>query len=205
MNIAIIGTGNVGGALATGWSKKGHTIRLGVRDTSNFKGKELLTHANISACSILEAVQQSEVIVLATPALMALEVAESLGNTQGKIIIDTMNIVMGRGPVGFNNTADAILANTQTRDVVKCFNTTGFNNMANPNYGGQAIDAFVAGDSAEGKRVAALLASDLGFGACYDIGGNDRFELMEKFAFFWINLAMFQGQGREIGFKLLKR
>ena len=205
MNIAIIGTGNVGGALATGWSKKGHTIRLGVRDTSSFKGKELLTHANISACSILEAVQQSEVIVLATPALMALEVAESLGNTQGKIIIDTMNIVMGRGPVGFNNTADAILANTQTRDVVKCFNTTGFNNMANPIYGGQAIDAFVAGDSTEGKRVAAQLVSDLGFGACYDIGGNDRFELMEKFAFFWINLAMFQGQGREIGFKLLKR
>jgi predicted dinucleotide-binding enzyme len=136
---------------------------------------------------------------------MALEVAVSLGNTQGKIIIDTMNIVMGRGPVGFNNTADAILANTQTRDVVKCFNTTGFNNMANPIYGGQAIDAFVAGNSTEGKRVAAQLASDLGFGACYDIGGNDRFELMEKFAFFWINLAMFQGQGREIGFKLLKR
>jgi hypothetical protein len=29
--------------------------------------------------------------------------------------------------------------------------------------------------------------------------------LMEQFAWFWINLAMFQGQGREIGFKLLKR
>jgi len=199
MNIAIIGTGNVGGALATGWSKKGHTIRLGVRDTSNFKGKELLTHANISACSILEAVQQSEVIVLATPALMALEVAESLGNTQGKIIIDTMNIVMGRGPVGFNNTADAILANTQTRDVVKCFNTTGFNNMANPNYVGQAIDAFVAGDSAEGKIVAALLANDLGFGACYDIGGNDRFELMEKFAFFRLISPCFKAKAAKLG------
>jgi putative membrane protein len=28
---------------------------------------------------------------------------------------------------------------------------------------------------------------------------------LEQFAFFWINLAAFQGQGREIGFKLLKR
>lgn len=41
MNIAIIGTGNVGGALATGWSTKGHTLRLGVRDSAQFKGKEL--------------------------------------------------------------------------------------------------------------------------------------------------------------------
>ncbi len=46
---------------------------------------------------------------------------------------------------------------------------------------------------------------DAGFANCYNVGGNDKFELMEKFAFFWINLAMFQGQGREIGFKLLKR
>ena len=176
-----------------------------MRDTAQFKGKELLSNANTSACSIAEAVQHSEVIVLATPAMMAVDVAQSLGNTEGKIIIDTMNIVMGRGPAGFTNTADAILAHTQTRDVVKCFNTTGFNNMANPMYGEQAIDAFVAGDSAEGKKVANQLALDLGFGVCYDIGGNDRFELMEKFAFFWINLAMFQGQGREIGFRLMKR
>jgi hypothetical protein len=37
------------------------------------------------------------------------------------------------------------------------------------------------------------------------VGGNDKFFLMEQFAFFWINLAMMQGQGREIGFALLKR
>lgn len=205
MNIAIIGTGNVGGALATKWANKGHQIYLGVRDTSNFKGQELLKNQNTKALSIQEAVQKAEVIVLATPAMMAVDVAQSLGDTTGKVIIDTMNIVMGRGPEGFSNTADAILAHTNTTDVVKCFNTTGFNNMVNPNYGDQLLDVFVAGDSARGKEIAQHLASDAGFANCYDVGGNDRFELMEKFAFFWINLAMFQGQGREIGFKLLKR
>ena len=64
---------------------------------------------------------------------------------------------------------------------------------------------FVAGDSQKGKAVATQLATDAGFANCYNIGGNDKFELMEQFAWFWINLAMFQGQGREIGFKLLKR
>lgn len=205
MKIAIIGTGNVGGALATRWATQGHEIILGVRDVSNFKGKDLLNNPNTSVSTITDAVSKSDVVLLATPAMMAIDVTQSLGNTTGKVIIDTMNIVMGRGPAGYSNTSEAILANTQTKDVVKCFNTTGFNNMVNPNYNNVAIDAFVAGDSDKGKQIAIQLAKDAGFAECYYIGGNDKFELMEKFAFFWINLAMFQGQGREIAFKLLKR
>ncbi|HRJ31583.1 MAG TPA: NAD(P)-binding domain-containing protein [Cyclobacteriaceae bacterium] len=205
MRIAIIGTGNVGGALATAWSKAGHTILLGVQDTKNFKGKELLNNINTSVHSIPEAVREAEIILIATPAPAAGEVAKSLGDTSGKVIIDAMNVVMGRGPAGFTNTADAILANTLTRDVVKSFNTTGFNNMLNPNYGNTALDMFMAGDSEKGKRIVHQLALDAGFAECYDIGGNDKFQLMEQFAFFWINLAMMRGQGRDIGFKLLKR
>lgn len=205
MNIAIIGTGNVGGALATAWSKKNHRVFLGVRDVHQFKGEQLTTNPNTSVHSIAEAVAMADVVLLATPAMAAVEVAQSLGETSGKVIIDTANVVMGRGPAGFSNTADAILSNTRSTDVVKCFNTTGFNNMLNPLYNGVAIDAFVAGDSAKGKDVAKQLALDAGFAECYDVGGNDRFTLMEQFAFFWINLAMMQGQGREIGFKLLKR
>lgn len=205
MNIAIIGTGNVGGALATQWADAGHHIWLGVRDTTSFKGASLLENQNTKVAPILEAVQYAEVILIATPATLAIEVTQSLGDTSGKIIIDAMNIVMGRGPAGFTNTSDAILAHTQTTDVVKCFNTTGFNNMEDTRYGDQLIDAFVAGDSVAGKKIATQLALDAGFGNCYDVGGNDKFNLMEQFAWFWINLAMFQGQGREIGFKLLKR
>ncbi len=204
MKIAIIGTGNVGGSLATKWAKAGHEINLGVQDLSNFKGKELLNNPNTQVFLVTEAVKKSEVILIATPAPAAVEVAKSLGDTTGKIIIDSMNIVMGRGPAGFKTTAEAILAHTQTRDVVKCFNTTGFNNMQNPMYGSQALDLFVAGNSKKGKEIAKQLAKDAGFAECYDVGGNDKFELMEQFAWFWINLAMVQGQGREIGFKLLK-
>jgi hypothetical protein len=205
MKIAVIGTGNVGGALATKWALKSHHITLGVRDTINFKGKELLNNPHTKVLSITDAVKNSDVIVIATPAPMAIEVAQSLGDTTGKVIIDTMNIVMGRGPVGYSNTSEAIFANTQTKDVVKCFNTTGFNNMQNPVYNTIAIDAFVAGDSTKGKEIAIELAKDAGFAECYVVGGNDKFGLMEQFAFFWINLAMLQGQGREIAFKLLKR
>lgn len=205
MKIAVIGTGNVGGALASKWAAQAHEIHLGVRDVTNFKGKELLSNSNTAAYTVAEAVERSNVILLSTPATATVEVVKSLGDTTGKIIIDAMNIIMGRGPVGYQTTSDAILDHTQTKDVVKCFNTTGFNNMYNPDYGGIALDLFVAGDSEKGRTAAIQLAKDAGFANCYTIGGNDKFQLLEQFAWFWINLAMFQGQGREIGFKLLKR
>ena len=206
MKIAIIGSGNVGGALAQKWVKAGHTVLIGAKFPLSEKNIQLATQIGEDRfTNIAFAVEQCDVILLATPAMATIEVVKSLGNTNGKIIIDAMNIVMGRGPVGFSNTTDAILANTETQDVVKCFNTTGFNNMENTKYGEINIDAFVGGDSIKGKEVAIQMAKDAGFAECYPIGGNDKFQLMEQFAWFWINLAMFQGQGREIAFKLLKR
>lgn len=206
MIISIIGSGNVGGALAKKWINAGHAVIIGARTPLSDKNIKLATEIGEDRFTSIEnAVRQSEVVFLATPAMAAVEVTRSLGNTTGKIIIDSMNIVMGRGPAGYNTTTDAILDNTQSRDVVKCFNTTGFNNMVNPVYGNTTLDLFMAGDSEKGKSKARQLALDAGFAECYSIGGNDKFALMEQFAFFWINLAMMQGQGRDIGFKLLKR
>ncbi|HQQ93353.1 MAG TPA: NAD(P)-binding domain-containing protein [Bacteroidia bacterium] len=206
MNIAIIGSGHVGGSLAKKWIEAGHAVRVGARLPLSDKNMKLAVEIGEDKFSTVEkAVEQSELILLSVPAPVCVEVVKQLGDTNGKIIIDAMNVVMGRGPQGFRNTADAILANTTSRDVVKCFNTTGYNNMLNPHYGDNALDLFVAGDSVKGKAAAIQLAKDAGFAECYPIGGNDKFELMEQFAWFWINLAMFQGQGREIGFKLLKR
>lgn len=135
MKIAIIGTGNVGGALATKWANTGHRIFLGVQNIEDFKKKDLLNNPNTSVHTVKDAVAAAEVILIAVPATAAAEVSQSLGETGRKVIIDTMNVVMGRRPQGFSNTADAIIANTATKDVVKCFNTTGFNNMVNPRYG----------------------------------------------------------------------
>lgn len=204
--IAIIGSGNVGGALAKKWIAAGNTVLIGARTPLSEKNIQLASEIGEDRfTSVALAVKQSDIVLISTPATSTVEVVQSLGDTTGKIIIDAMNIVMGRGPQGYKHTTDAILAHTQTTDVVKCFNTTGYNNLLNPTYGTTALDMFVAGDSEKGKSAAIQLAKDAGFADCYDIGGNDKFELMEQFALFWINLALFQGQGREIGFKLLKR
>ncbi len=44
MNIAIIGSGNIGGTLAEKWAKKGHHIFVGLRDKNNFKGSIFLIY-----------------------------------------------------------------------------------------------------------------------------------------------------------------
>lgn len=206
MIIAIIGSGNVGSALAQGFVKAGHTVLIGAQFPLSEKSIKLATLIGEDRFNSIEgAVKQAEVVVLATPAKLAVEIAQSLGNTTGKVIIDTMNIVRGMGPTGFSNTAEAILANTQTTDVVKCFNTTGFENMLNPHAYNEGIDLFVAGTSEKGKQIATQLATEIGFRKVWDMGGNEQFTQIENLANVWINLAIFRQLGRKMGFKLVER
>ena len=203
MNIAILGTGNVGGALATNWSKKGHTINLGVKDVNNFKGKDLLNNKNTHLYSIQEAVALSDVILIATPPTAIFEIVELLGNVSGKIIIDATNAVFKK-PEPFA-TVFHYLTEKTSAEIVKCFNTTGFENMLNPVYNGRGIDMFMAGDSEKAKSIATQLALDCGFESCIDFGKSDKVQLLEQLALCWINLAIMQGHGRDLAFKVLRR
>lgn len=203
MNIAIIGTGNVGGALATQWSKAGHHIHLGVRDTANFKGESLLGNKHTAVHPIKEAVALSSIILVASPPEYAESLVAEMGNVAQKVIIDATNAIRTKPP--HYPTAFHAFEALTAAEVVKCFNSTGFENMMDPNYGDVQLDMFMAGDSQKGKTVTAQLAQDAGFENCYDFGGSNQVELLEKFALSWINLAIFQGMGRNIGFKLIAR
>ncbi len=204
MRIAIIGSGNVGGALAQGWAKAGHEVTFGVRNLAEFKGNRLGEMKNITALLMADAVGKSEVVVIAAVPQALQTIVSSMGDVSHKIIIDTMNSVRVK-PDPYTNTTEALLSLTNCKDIVKCFNTTGAENMGNPNYDGTGIDMFYSGDSAKAKQVAEQLAKDLGFENVYNFGGSDKFNLQEQFALSWINLAMMQGYGRKIAFKIVKR
>ena len=164
----------------------------------------MLGAKNISVHAIAEASANAEVIMIAAVPRAVKDIATQLGDVSNKIIIDAMNFVRTK-PEPFSNTTEALLNLTNCKDIVKCFNTTGAENMGNPIYKGQGIDMFFAGDSEKAKKVAEQLAKDLGFDNVYNIGGSDKFNLMEQFALSWINLAIMQGYGRDFAFKVVKR
>ncbi len=203
MKIAIIGTGNVGGALATNWSKKGHQILLGTNDVQNFKGKDLLQNENTSVHTISEAIGPADVVLIATPPTAIFEIIDQMRDVSGKVIIDATNSI-AKGPDPYKTVYHCLVDKTEAL-VVKCFNTTGFENMLNPIYHGEPIDMFMAGDDTQAKEVAHQLALDCGFGSCIDFGKADKVELLEKLALSWINLAIIQGHGRDLAFKVVRR
>ncbi|GAA4313374.1 NADPH-dependent F420 reductase [Compostibacter hankyongensis] len=200
MKIAVIGTGNIGSTLARGWSKAGHEIYLGVRDLDTFKGKELLEDRNIRAFSIPDAIARSEVVLLSVPPDAVPALAPYLEGAEEKIILDPTNAFRSK-PEGYASAFDALMQLTKCRHIVKAFNNTGFENMAQP----AGLDTFMAGDSEKAKKVVAQLARDLGFENCYDFGGNDKAFLLEQLGMSWINLAIIQGLGRNIALNVVKR
>ncbi len=201
--IALIGHGNVGGALAVNFAQAGHSIIIGARTPDAPEVLALTAHAGITATGIAEAVAAADVVLIATPAHIVVELIPTLGDLTGKTVIDATNAVMKK-PEPYATAFAAFRALTPAA-VVKCFNTTGFENMANPRYGDTAIDLFMAGSDAPAKAIARQLALDAGFAECYDFGGDDKVQLQEQFALAWINLAIMQGHGRNLAFKLLKR
>lgn len=204
MNIAIIGSGNVGGALAQQWVKAGHTVLIGAKFPLSEKNIQLATKIGEDRfASIPLAVKQCEVILIATPPTAIFEVIEAMGDVSGKTIIDATNTVRQK-PDPYDTVYHALVDKTSA-NVVKCFNTTGFENMLNPVYRGEKLDMFMAGDNEAAKQVAAQLAQDAGFGTCWDFGKADKVQLLEQFALAWINLAIMQGHGRDIAFRLVRR
>jgi 8-hydroxy-5-deazaflavin:NADPH oxidoreductase len=205
MNIAIIGTGNIGGGLAKAWSRKGHRVFLGTRSPLNKNLRNLVAYNEelISAHAPEVAAKKGDIILLAVPADVSFDVVDRLGDIRGKIIIDAMNAVF-RKPVGFYRTSEAILAAGLNDRIVKAFNMIGAENMDNPHYGELVADMFVCGNYPEDKKIVMQLALDADFRAL-DIGGLEMELPLEHFALVWGKLAFNAGLGREIAYKVLQR
>lgn len=210
MRICVIGAGNVGGTLGRGWARKGHEVMFGVRQPKAPKTRTLLEQigGSVKAGTVAEAVAFGSVVALAIPWHATRDALRSAGELAGKVLLDCTNPLKADGSgleVGYTGSGgEQVAAWAKGASVVKIFNTTGFENMADPGYGGEPITMFFAGDHAGAKRVAAQLARDLGFDPV-DAGTLANARLLEPLAMLWIYLAVAQKQGSGIAFKLLRR
>ncbi len=212
MKIAIIGAGNVGGALGANWARKGHDIIFGARDPKSEKTQALLRTIGekARAATSSEAAASADIIVLSTPWPSTEAAIRSMGDLKGKIILDATN-PLTRGPDGIAleighsiSGGEKVQGWAVGASVFKTLNTTGFGNMADPVFKGVKSVMFVAGDDAGNKPKVTKLVSDLGFDVI-DAGPLRNARLLEAHAMLWIDLALARGQGRDFAFGFLRR
>jgi predicted dinucleotide-binding enzyme len=201
VNIAIIGKGNVGSALAAVLARSGHQVVFGVRRPGAEAGDER---------PVAEAIAAARAVILAVPFDSARDVLRDAGPLGGKIVIDATNpLAMGedglRLTLGFSTSgAEQIAELAPGAFVFKAFNQTGFENMADARRYPVRPVMFVAGDDPGGKQIVLTLVKDAGFDAV-DIGGLRQSRLLEPFAMLWIELARKGGHGAGFAFALQRK
>jgi 8-hydroxy-5-deazaflavin:NADPH oxidoreductase len=205
MRIAIIGTGNVGGAIARGLKGKGHVVLIGARDPQAADVVALASDSGATPMLPTEAAETGDVIVLALPWGVAEGAVQALGSLAGKTVIDCMNpLGMVNGALGLlvghtSSGGEMVQGWLPQAHVVKTLNQVGAEMMAQNDHLPQRPVMFMAGNDSGAKTRAATLLADLGFQPL-DAGDITKARLLEPFALVWINQALFRGKGRDWAF-----
>jgi predicted dinucleotide-binding enzyme len=205
MRIAIIGTGNVGGALARGLKGTGHAVSLGARNPDEAEVQALAIETSADVALPAVAAAGADLVILALPWGAAEGAVRALGDLAGKTVIDCMNpLGMVEGAlgltVGHSTSGGEIVQDWLPQaHVVKTLNQVGAEIMAKNAHLSHRPVMFMAGNDTGAKGQVAALLTDLGF-AALDAGDISKARLLEPFGMVWINQALFRGKGRNWAF-----
>lgn len=202
MNIAIIGTGNVGSGLASVLAKTAHGVVVtdrqgGGKLAETLKAKGLL----VQAADVKTAVAQADVVILALP-YGAVAGLAAQADFAGKIVVDATNPVTddfsGLQLGHSTSAAEEIAGALPGAKVVKAFNTVFAQLYADElKFGATPVQTFVAADDADAKAAVIALANSAGFDA-RDAGPLKNARYIEPLAYLNIQFGYMLGQGTQI-------
>ncbi len=210
VKIAVLGTGNVGGALGCRWAQAGHEVYFGAQDPEGSEARGVLTRAGSRASvgSCADAIAAADLVLLAIPWDQARAVLESARSLQGKILIDCINpLTPDLQGVSIGHTtsaAEQIAGWFPEARVVKAFNTLSAATMEDPVYGDLRAHVFICGDDEAAKIAVKQLAEVLGFDPV-ECGPLQMARQLEPLAALYVYLAVFQGWGGDCAFRMLRR
>ncbi len=206
MDIAIIGAGNVGRALATSFRRAGHAVTVASRDAEDAGSIAATTGATVASGNAAAA-GAADIVVLAVPFAsvpgIATEIAAAVA---GKTVIDVSNR-MSFGAAGpeietTTSNAEELAALLPGASVVKAFNTLFASNQVDPITEGIQLDGFVAGDDPVAKATVLDLVASVGLQPI-DVGPLARARQLEGLAFLNIALNAANGGAWTSGWKLV--
>ena len=208
MKITVIGAGNMGSAFVKQLTRAGHQVTVTSRDA--VKAQQVAAaNKGAGARPAAEAAVGADAIVLATGYGDAVAALESVGNLQGKTVIDITNPLtadyMGL-TIGHNaSAAEEIAKAVPGAEVVKAFNTVFAQVLSDgPDLGANKVTVFVAGDSERAKQTTRTLAESIGF-QVIDAGGLKNARYLEPLAGLNIYLGYGAGLGTSIAPAWIRR
>lgn len=219
MNIAVLGTGMVGRAIAARLAELGHTVAIGTRDPQATLARTepdamgtppyaqwQAENKNVPLQPYAQVAKNAELVVNAPSGDGSLDALRAVGaaNLDGKVILDVANPLdfsAGFPPTLSVSNTDSLAEQIQrafpSARVVKSLNTMRCSVMVNPQLLAEASDVFVAGEDAAAKETVKSLLRQIGWkdANITDIGGVRAARGTEMFLPLWLSLMQANGTG----------
>jgi hypothetical protein len=214
MKVGIIGSGQVGRVLATGFLKEGHQVMLGTRNISKEEViKWQAENKNGLLGSFQETAQFGETIVLAVSGLVVEDAINLAGKELffEKIVIDATNPIAAVPPDNgvlkfFTTLEDSLMERIQKilpdARVVKAFSCVGNALMYKPNFSGGVPTMFICGNDEDAKKTVTNVLASFGW-ETEDMGRVEAARAIEPLCILWCIPGFIRNQWQH-AFKLLK-
>ena len=215
MNIAVLGTGMVGRAIAGRLAVLGHTVVVGTRDpgaTSSRTEPDGMGNPPFSTwhreqpavglASFADAAAGADLVVNASSGEATLDVLRLAGadHLAGKPLLDIANPLdfsQGFPPSLFVKDTDSLAEQVQRAfpqaRVVKALNTLNADLMVEPQALGRSTTVFVSGDHADAKALVVDLLESFGHDDVIDLGGLETARGTEMLLPIWLRLMQALG------------
>ena len=217
MELAVLGTGSAGRAIAARLAELGHEVSIGTRDPDATRaradyGEWAGDHPQVRLATYAAAAGAAEVVLHVTNGASALDVLALAGadNLDGKVLIDVSNPLdfsQGMPPTLFVKDTDSLAEQIQrafpAARVVKTLNTMNNEVMVHPDLLPDPGSVFVSGDDAEAKATATELLSEFGHTDVIDLGDLATARGAEMLLPIWVRLMSVMGTAR-FNFKVVR-
>jgi predicted dinucleotide-binding enzyme len=211
MNIAFLGYGQVGGALATRLQRLGHDVVLAANDPNSDTLQRLLSRSpGLRVAEPASAVRGSEIVFLATPFQTNAEVLAPLAaDLAGKILVDCTNPVgpgLSHGLKSEVSGSERVQQLVPGANVVKAFTIYGFENFEDNAFPGSNVKPVMmyCGQEVGAKQKVGLLIQQMGWEPL-DVGGLEQALHLEHMTLLWIRLVRMHGHSPHLVWAALTR
>jgi len=171
MNIGIIGTGNMGGALGARWSTNGHSVLFGSRDRGKAKAAAARVAGAAEAGDLDEAAAFGDVVLYTVRGIFPSVLLRNPRALAGKIVIDCNNTDLDGDmrPIGVDpggpTLAEQLAADVPDARIVKAFSSVPhwIIELDRETLAPYRISVLLCADDLAAKATVKGLAEELGF------------------------------------------